>query len=69
MDNYIVRIYRRGKSNSRMLVGTVEEVGASVKKAFDSYDDLWDILNPQKVGEAPEQGEKKVPNLVNTDER
>lgn len=45
MDNYIVRIYRRGKDNPRMLVGLVEEVGAKGKKAFTTLDDLWDILN------------------------
>ena len=48
MDNYIVRIYRREKDNPRMLIGLVEEVGASGKKAFNTFDDLWEILNPVK---------------------
>ncbi len=45
VDNYIVRIYRREKDNPRMLVGLVEEVGVSGKKAFNNLDDLWEILN------------------------
>jgi len=48
MDNYIVRIYRRGKGNPRMLVGLVEEVGTKGKKAFNDLDDLWEILNSNK---------------------
>ncbi len=47
MDNYIVRIYRREKDNPRLLVGLVEEVGVSGKKAFNTLDDLWEILNRQ----------------------
>jgi hypothetical protein len=31
-----------------MLIGLVEEVGASGKKAFNTFDDLWEILNPVK---------------------
>jgi uncharacterized protein (DUF2235 family) len=45
MDNYIVRIYRREKDNPRLLVGLVEEVGLKGKKAFNTLDDLWEILN------------------------
>ncbi len=55
MDNYIVRIYRRGKDNPRLLVGLVEEVGVSGKKAFNSLDDLWEILNRQEGGAAKRQ--------------
>jgi hypothetical protein len=47
MDNYIVRIYRREKDNPRLLVGLVEEVGLKGKKAFNTLDDLWEILNSQ----------------------
>ena len=50
MDNYIVRIYRREKDNPRLLVGLIEEVGVSGKKAFNSLDDLWEILNRQEGG-------------------
>lgn len=55
MDNYIVRIYRREKDNPRMLVGLVEEVGVSGKKAFNNLDDLWEILNRQESGVAMNQ--------------
>ncbi len=59
MDNYIVRIYRREKDNPRLLVGLVEEVGVSGKKAFNSLDDLWEILNGQKSGDKKYQRNKK----------
>ncbi len=57
MENYIVRIYRREKDNPRLLVGLVEEVGSAGKKAFNSIDDLWEILNPQDRG-APQARNK-----------
>lgn len=43
-DNYIIRIYRRGGHNRRMLVGVVEEVGKDEKRAFTTMEELWDIL-------------------------
>ena len=45
MESYIVRIYRRGNNSLQTLVGIVEEVGASEKKAFSNFDELWYILN------------------------
>ncbi len=45
VDNYIIRIYRREKDNPRLLVGLIEEIGVSGKKAFNNLDDLWEILN------------------------
>ncbi len=48
MNSYLVRIYRKADNNPRMLVGVVEEVGASDKKAFHNLYELWDILNPIK---------------------
>jgi len=50
MDRYLVRIYRKGENNPRVLVGVVEEVGANEKKAFTNLYELWDILNPEKKG-------------------
>jgi hypothetical protein len=44
-SNYVVRIYRSEKGNPRLLVGIVEEVGVEGKRAFQTYDDLWEILN------------------------
>lgn len=47
MENYIVRIYRFEKDNPRHLVGIVESVEGEgrEKKAFTSFEDLWEILN------------------------
>ncbi len=59
LDNYIVRIYRREKDNPRLLVGLVEEVGVSGKRAFNSLDDLWEILNGQKSRDKKYQRHKK----------
>jgi len=42
--NYVVRIYRFKENNPRSLVGVVEEVGVKGKKAFTTYDELWEIL-------------------------
>lgn len=58
MDNYIVRIYRREKDNPRLLVGLVEEVGLKGKKAFNTLDDLWEILNAKK--ELPKHKKEEV---------
>jgi len=47
--DYIVRIYRFEPDKPRSLVGIVEEVGTKGKKAFNTYDELWEILNfPKK---------------------
>ena len=50
MNSYLVRIYRRGEDNPRMLVGIVEEIGKAEKRAFNNLDELWEILNPEKRG-------------------
>ncbi len=59
VDNYIVRIYRREKGNPRLLVGLVEEVGVPGKKAFNSLDDLWEILNRQDSGATKSKRNRK----------
>ena len=48
MNSYLVRIYRRGEDNPRVLVGVVEEPGSNGKKAFTNLYELWEILNPIK---------------------
>jgi hypothetical protein len=48
MESYLVRIYRKAEDNPRVLVGVVEEVGAKEKKAFNSLQELWEILNPKR---------------------
>lgn len=42
--DFIVRIYRYEGSISRPVVGVVERVGEKGKQAFNTYDELWDIL-------------------------
>ena len=43
--SYIVRIYRRGKKDPRMVVGIVEEVGVRGKKGFHCIEELRQILD------------------------
>jgi hypothetical protein len=45
---YIVRLYQFKKNRPRRLMGVVEEVGVKGRKAFNYYDELWDILNASK---------------------
>jgi len=47
-SNYIIRIYRFEKDKPRSIVGLIEEVGKKGKKAFNTYDELWEILNSPK---------------------
>jgi len=46
--DYIVRIYRFDKKKPHHLVGVVEEVGVTGKRAFANYDELWEILISSK---------------------
>jgi hypothetical protein len=46
MNTYVVRVYRSEENQPHLLVGVVEEVGVEGKKAFNSFDELWAILNP-----------------------
>jgi hypothetical protein len=48
--NYIIRIYRCEKDRPRSLVGVVSEAGKTEKKVFQSYDELWEILNGRPGG-------------------
>jgi hypothetical protein len=43
--SYIIRIYRFEKDRPKSLVGVVLEAGKKGKKAFQSCDELWEILN------------------------
>lgn len=49
MNSYLIRIYRRAENDPNMLVGIVREIGTEEKKAFNTFDDLWSILNPRKM--------------------
>lgn len=44
-SDYIVRIYRFENDRAKSLVGLVETVGTRGKRAFNTYDELWEILN------------------------
>jgi hypothetical protein len=69
--NYIIRIYRCEKDRPKSLVGVVSEAGKSEKKVFQSYDELWEILNSEKskgkngpAGETPALRKKlKLPRF------
>lgn len=50
LDNYIIRIYRRDKSNPCCIVGTVEDIGSGEKKGFTTFDELREILVPARGG-------------------
>jgi hypothetical protein len=43
--SYIIRVYRFEKDRPKSLVGVVFEAGKKGKKAFQSYDEFWEILN------------------------
>lgn len=43
-DSYLVRIYRRGRTDRRLLVGTVETIGVPGRKGFTDFDELREIL-------------------------
>jgi len=45
---YILRLYQFRKNRPRSLMGVVEEVGVKGRRAFNHYDELWDILNASK---------------------
>ena len=49
-ENYIIRIYRRDKHRAHRLIGTVEEVGAEGKRAFETIEELWGILARKELG-------------------
>ena len=44
LDNYVIRIYRRDKSDPRLMVGIVEEVGSRKKRGFTTFEELREIL-------------------------
>ena len=58
--SYIIRIYRFEKDRPKSLVGVVLEAGKKGKKAFQSCDELWEILNsptPPRPNPLPRGGE------------
>jgi hypothetical protein len=45
LKSYIFRIYRQQKNNPQSIVGIVEEPEQKGENAFNTYDELWEILN------------------------
>jgi hypothetical protein len=62
--NYIIRIYRFEKDRPKDLVGVVLETGKKEKMVFQSYDELWEILNAGK-GKRETEKLKKI-SVFNT---
>ena len=59
-ESYIVRIYRRGRKNTRLIAGIVEKVGGDTRKAgFDGIEELNDILTSRDLVSGGEAGETK----------
>jgi hypothetical protein len=48
LQSYIVRVYRRDAKNPRRLVGVIEEVGGEGKQAFNTPDELWQLMTSRK---------------------
>jgi hypothetical protein len=57
--SYIIRVYRFEKDRPKSLVGVVFEAGKKGKKAFQSCDELWEILNSDRGVDAEEKAQKK----------
>ncbi|MBF8258153.1 MAG: hypothetical protein HW377_527 [Actinobacteria bacterium] len=55
--NYIVRIYRRGKDDKRMVVGIVEEVGVREKPVLKG---LRDIFRNPLIFMVPKRGVARI---------
>jgi hypothetical protein len=62
LRNYILRIYREEEGKPSEIVGIVEEVEVSGKRAFTNIEELWDILKQRRekvVGELAESKKQK----------
>lgn len=53
MKSYVLRIYRKGtRGNPEEIVGTLEDPNTAEEKFFSSFEELKDILKPEKRGTA-----------------
>ncbi len=48
-ENYLVRIYRRDKTDPERITGLVEIIEAGEKKKFSNFDDLKSVLIPDQA--------------------
>lgn len=44
LDNYVIRIYRRDKTDPHVMVGIVEEIHSRKKMGFNTFAELREIL-------------------------
>ena len=62
MENYIIRVYRRDKSNPYEIVGQVQDVLSDSAHSFKHIDELIEVLTkPEGVCG---QGKKKSKNRI-----
>jgi len=62
MESYVVRIYRRGKEESKELLGVVERAGEDAQRAFKTPDELLEILSSPRPAPG-RRGQKRKPSL------
>jgi len=60
LDNYIVRIYRRDKSDPDRIVGIVEDIASNVQRRFTGFTELSKILVAAE-GRSPRKKRGKLP--------
>lgn len=56
MDNYIIRVYRRGRHKSDEISGLVEQVGSSQRRPFQTLRGLISIVRQLVGGENRHSG-------------
>jgi hypothetical protein len=64
LDNYIIRIYRRGDNPAEELVGTIERAGGGEQESFRNFEELRKILSNRKArrgGSSRLQARRKGP--------
>ncbi len=49
LDSYVIRIYRRNSEDPQQVVGLVEIISSEEKKAFRTFDELREILQPENI--------------------
>jgi hypothetical protein len=58
--SYIARFYLYKNEFPQRFVGVIEEVGKKGRKAFSSYEELWEIFSSSAFPRSSSQGTKKV---------
>ncbi|MEN8801418.1 MAG: hypothetical protein ABF297_05510 [Thiogranum sp.] len=64
MENYIVRIYRRDKSDPNKLTGVCESVEQETRSTFSTLSNLMSLISPARVvADENATGEDSIPEL------